>query len=124
VSTTRRHIKIWVSEEEKKRIAANAAACGMSMSAYAKSLALGHKPVCLNNLNELDKVYKLNADLGRLGGLLKMLLTNDEWLRDMSVGRGMAIATIEDTLFNLRCCQEELRIMIEAVVDNIVSHKE
>ncbi len=122
--TKRRHIKIWVTEEDKQQIAANAAVCGMSMSAYAKSLALGYKPVCLNNLNELDKVYKLNADLGRLGGLLKMLLTNDDRLHGMSVGRGMAIATIEDTLFNLRSCQEELRIMIEAVVDNIVNHKE
>ncbi len=122
--TKRRHIKIWVTEDEKQKIVANAATCGMPVSAYARSVALGHKPVCLNNLNELDKVYKLNADLGRLGGLLKMLLTNDERLRDMSVGRGMAVATIEDTLFNLRCCQEELRIMIEAVVDNIVNHKE
>lgn len=73
-------IKIYLKPNDKTKIAQNARGCGMSMSAYVRNLALGDIPVTNIELDEMEKVMKIHADLGRLGGLLKMTLTNDERL--------------------------------------------
>ncbi len=75
-------IKIYLKPGDKAKIAKNARECGMSMSAYVRNLALGDIPVTHIELDEMNKVMKVHADLGRLCGLLKMTLTNDERLND------------------------------------------
>ena len=116
-------VKLLATPEEKRRIAASATASGMSMSAYARELALGHKPASLEGLTELEKVFKIHADLGRLGGLLKMLLSNEERLRAMSMGKPMAAATIEDTLLDIHAAQESLRLLVEALTNSLAANR-
>lgn len=86
----------------------------MSLSGYARTLALGEAPVTNADLNEMNKVMKISADLGRLGGLLKMFLTNDERLNDM--GREMGVATIDGTLVDIRATQAKLLELVDAVL--------
>jgi hypothetical protein len=74
-------------------------------------------------LSELDKVFKLHADQGRLGGLLKMLLSNGERLRAMAMGKPMATAAIEETLLDIRKVQENLRILAEAATKNLTANR-
>lgn len=100
-------VKVMVTTYEKARIAANAAACGMTMSSYARTLFNGGIPQSLNELNDLKEVFRIHADLGRLGGLLKMLLTNDERVNDM--GRDMATVTIDNVLLDIRITQDLLK---------------
>jgi hypothetical protein len=107
-------IKIYLKPNDKKRIAREARECGMAMSAYARTLALGDRPVSNLELKEMEKVMKIHADLGRLGGLLKMTLTNDERLNDM--GREMGIATIDATLVDIRATCARLLAIVDAVV--------
>lgn len=100
-------VKVMVTTYEKARIAANAQACGMTMSSFARTLLNGGIPLSLNELSDMKDVFRLHADLGRLGGLLKMLLTNDERLNDM--GREMATVTIDNILIDIRATQDLLK---------------
>lgn len=70
-------LKVYVSPEQQRVIAENARACAMSASAFARSLALGHTPPSILDHREVSNLMKVNADLGRLGGLLKLWLTDD-----------------------------------------------
>ncbi|MDR1613554.1 MAG: hypothetical protein LBT97_12350 [Planctomycetota bacterium] len=100
-------LKVKVTQYEKARIAGNAKACGMTMSSFARALLNGNNPVPLNDLKDMKEVFRLHADLGRLGGLLKMFLTNDERLDDM--GRDMATVTIDNILLDIRITQDVLK---------------
>ncbi len=107
-------LKVMITTYEKARIAANATACGMTMSSYARTLLNGGIPLSLSDLSDLKEVFRLNADLGRLGGLLKMLLTNDERLNDM--GRDMATVTIDNVLVDIRVTQDLLKNEVMSVL--------
>ncbi len=106
--------KVYVTPEEKTRIAANARASRLSMSAYARALALGERPPAAVDMDAVKKLIKVSADIGRLGGLLKMLLTNDERLED--IGREMGRATIDGTLVDIRRTQAGLADLVNAFV--------
>lgn len=48
------------------------------MSTYLLNIGLGYQIRGIVDNNEVEKLAKVNGDLGRLGGLLKLWLTNDE----------------------------------------------
>lgn len=112
-------IKVYVKADEKAAIVEAARESRMSVSAFARMLALGHHPAPCADLDRLDGVMKLHADLGRLGGLLKMTLANDERLNDM--GREMGIATIDATLVDIRAAQARLLELVDMVAAKIKS---
>ena len=107
-------IKVYVKPHEKDAIVAAARACRMSMSAYARTLALGTTPAASADLDRMDEVMKLHADLGRLGGLLPMTRTNDARLNDM--GRERGVATIDGILVDIRATQARLLELVDTVV--------
>ena len=73
-------IKVWVLPEEKELIEANAKTVGKSVSSYLRTVGIGLEVKSLLDHRAVGELAKVNADLGRLGGLLKMWLTNDEKL--------------------------------------------
>ena len=74
-------IYVWVTPTEKQTIHANAKACGMSNSAYLRKVGLGIPIKSIFDQNSIADLAKVNANQGRLGGLLKLWLTNDEKLK-------------------------------------------
>jgi hypothetical protein len=74
-------IKVWVTPGEKQAIETNAKNCGMSTSAYLRKVGLGMPIKSILDQNSIADLAKVNADQGRLGGLLKLWLTNDEKLK-------------------------------------------
>ncbi len=114
MKTGKSTIKMYLKPNEKDKITQSARECGMSLSAYARTLALGDVPVASADLDEIDKVMKVHADLGRLGGLLKMFLKNDERLNDM--GREMGVATIDGALVDIRATQAKLLKLVDVVL--------
>ena len=74
-------IKVWVLPEEKKSITQRARQHGLSVSAYVRQLSLGLPVKSTIDKEVVADLAKVNADLGRLGGLLKMWLSNDERLK-------------------------------------------
>jgi hypothetical protein len=76
-SRDRQHpLKVVVSDSERERIEARAKLAGLSVSAYLRAAGLG-SPIrsVLDSALVLD-LAKVNADQGRLGGLLKLWLVD------------------------------------------------
>ena len=74
------HLRVPALPSETAEIKQNAADCGLSVSAYLRNLGLQYKPKGILDYKAVGELVKVNADLGRLGGLLKMWLSNDERL--------------------------------------------
>lgn len=73
-----RHLRVPVLPEEEKAIKENAANAGLKIAEYLRRVALGYEIQGVIDKQHIIELSKINADLGRLGGLLKMWLTNDE----------------------------------------------
>lgn len=71
-------IKVWVDEREKGQIEDNAKGCNHSASSFLRNLGVGYTPKSMIDHKAVGDLMQLNGDLGRLGGLLKMLLSNEQ----------------------------------------------
>ena len=72
------HLRVPVLAEEELGIKENAGKAGLSIAEYLRRVGLGY-PI-KSNIDEqhILKMVQINADLGRLGGLLKLWLSNDK----------------------------------------------
>ena len=101
-----RHLRVPVLPTEEITIKANAANSGLTIAEYLRRLGLGYTIQGLIDKEQILQLVKINADLGRLGGLLKLWLTNDERLAHFD------FRTIVTLLDRIRLTQEAL---LEAV---------
>ncbi|MEZ6853082.1 plasmid mobilization protein [Halodesulfovibrio aestuarii] len=113
-------MKSYITESERDRIAALAEQCGLSVSEFIRRVALGQEINSKIDKEAFLDLLRVNADLGRLGGLFKLALTENA--RKVTSHREMRriLHEIEDR-------QEELRQLIsttEKVVLNRSSMKE
>jgi len=99
-------LKVWALPDEAVAIKGNAANCGLSVSSYLRTLGLEYKPKGILDNKAVGELAKVNGDLGRLGGLLKMLLTNDERLN--AVGKEQITPTINGILEEIKTTQSLL----------------
>lgn len=93
------HIMVRVSPDEKKEIHQAAARCDLSAPAYLRELGLGYEPKSNVDVQAVEQLARLHGDLGRVGGLLKM------WLSDNSksgYGRSLNIPELVDRLLGLQ----------------------
>lgn len=91
-------IKVYCLPEERQQIEENAKAAGLSLSTYLMNVGVGYQIRGIVDNNEVERLAKINGDLGRLGGLLKLWLTND--VRTAQFGETTiraALSRIEDT---------------------------
>ncbi|KJV05160.1 conjugal transfer transcriptional regulator TraJ [Methylocucumis oryzae] len=91
-------ILVCVTPDEKQKIEALARQTGLSTSAYLRELGLGYVPKSIVDYQHMLELSKLGGDLGRLGGLLKLWLTDD--VRTAQFGKETllaALARIDDT---------------------------
>lgn len=82
-------LKVYVALDEYAEIIAKADQCGLSVSTFAKNVCLGHTIKSREDQQARRELLKVNADLGRLGGLLKM------WIVDEDENAGSARALLE-----------------------------
>jgi hypothetical protein len=111
--TTRRNstsIRVYCLPEEHLQIEANAKAAGLSMSTYLLNIGLGYQIKGIVDNNEVEKLAKVNGDLGRLGGLLKLWLTNDERTANFSE------ATIRAVLSRILDTQDLMADTMKSIV--------
>jgi hypothetical protein len=73
-------LKVWCLPEEKSQVKANARAAGLSVSAYLRNVGQGYEIRGVIDHELVLQLAKINGDQGRLGGLLKLWLMNDEKL--------------------------------------------
>jgi hypothetical protein len=98
------HVPVLPSEAIEIKI--NAANCSMSVAAYLRELGLNHKPKTTLDAKAVLELAKVNGDLGRLGGLLKMWLTNDERL--VALGKEQVVPKIHSLLEEIQTTQAML----------------
>ena len=76
-----KHLRVPVLPEEAQIIKSQSATAGLSIAAYLRAVGLGYEIKGVVDHQQVEVLARINGDLGRLGGLLKLWLTNDERLR-------------------------------------------
>ena len=107
-------IPVWCSPAEREVILASAQEAGMSASSYLRRLGLGYAPRSMIDFEKVEAMLKVAADAGRMGGLLKMWLTDDKRMTAFD-GRDMRPVILE-VLRKIGEAQTEIRFIAEAVV--------
>ena len=70
-------VKVYCLPDERAELSAQAKAAGLSLSTFLLRVGLGYQvPGILDN-QRVEQLAKVNGDLGRLGGLLKLWLSDD-----------------------------------------------
>jgi len=105
-----RHLRVPVLPAEEAQIKRLAAAAGLPVAAYLRKVGLGYRLQGILDHRRVEELARINGDLGRLGGLLKLWLTNDE--RTAAFGE----ATIRAVLAKIVDTQDEMHSVMRAVV--------
>ena len=93
-----KRLRVPVLPEEEMMIKAKASEAGLTIAEYLRNLGLGYTVPSVIDNRQVDALLKINADLGRLGGLIKLWLTNDR--RTKYIGKSqlhMTLDTIRET---------------------------
>lgn len=103
------HIKVWVNNDEKAELADRAAQAGLSLSAYMKVAALIAPIRARSDLSAVTDLVRVNGDLGRVAGLLKL------WLAEKR-GQSARSMDIEKVMIEFRALQASIREKMSAIV--------
>ena len=95
-------VDVHVSAEERDVIAARAKSVGLSKSAYLRTLGLNQTVQSMADLDVAQQLAKINGDLGRYGGLMKL------WLSEQR-GVGSTVADVNAALVASRVVLTEMR---------------
>ena len=68
-------MQVYLNEEEYQQIITSSELAGLSISTFARNVCLGSKIASREDAMARRDLLKVNADLGRLGGLLKQAIT-------------------------------------------------
>lgn len=82
----------------------------MSVACFLREVGQGYRVKGVVDYHQVRELARINGDLGRLGGLLKLWLSNDE--RTAHVGE----ATLSALLSRIEETQDEMARVMMAVV--------
>ncbi|WP_029002167.1 conjugal transfer transcriptional regulator TraJ [Azohydromonas australica] len=104
------HLRVPVLPQEKVAIEALAKQAHRPVARYLREVGLGYKLHSAVDLEAVGRLAKVNGDLGRLGGLLKLWLAGD--------GRTARFtpAMVEVLLGRIAAQQEELARVMQEIV--------
>lgn len=102
-------IEVWVTDEEKATITERAEEAGMSRSGYLRALGLNTPIRSVVDLKAVADLCRINGDLGRVAGLLKL------WLAEKN-GQGASSVEVERMMVEFRELQAAIRERMSAVV--------
>ncbi|EHT8580993.1 conjugal transfer transcriptional regulator TraJ [Salmonella enterica] len=105
-----KHLRVPVLPEEEAIIRKNADAAGLSTAAFLRKVGMGYEVDAWVDIEQVKELSRVNGDLGRLGGLLKMWLSNDVRTQNFSP------ALINTLLTKIESTQEELRAVMTQVL--------
>lgn len=103
-------IKVYCLPEERAEIEANAKRAGISVAHYLREVGQGYQVKGVMDYQYVRELVRVNGDLGRLGGLLKLWLTDDP--RTARFGD----ATILALLGRIEATQAEMSRLMKSVV--------
>ncbi|MDN8003133.1 conjugal transfer protein TraJ [Burkholderia multivorans] len=97
----RERIEVWVTPEEKAELIDRAATAGLSQSAYMLAAGMNQPVRSVLDLKAVIEMGKVNGDLGRVAGLLKL------WLAEKR-GQGARSMEVEAMMNGFRALQTAL----------------
>lgn len=103
-------IKVYCFPDERQTIEQQANSTGLSKSSYLLHVGMGYPIRSIVDHHQVEELVKINGDLGRLGGLLKLWLSNEK-----SVG-GIDARTIRDTLKKIDRTQDQMLALMQRVL--------
>lgn len=103
-------LQVPVLPAEAAAIKSHATNCRLSVAAYLRNVGMHYQPKTVFDADIGLELVRINGDLGRLGGLLKMWLTNDERLK--LFGAGQIVPKINSLLDEIQSTQ---RLLFEKV---------
>jgi len=106
----RRHLRVPVFPEEAGAIEENAKRAGMSVARYLREVGQGYQIKGVMDYQYVRELVRVNGDLGRLGGLLKL------WLSDDMRTAGFTEATILALLSKIEALQDEMTQLMWSIV--------
>ena len=103
-------IKVYCRPEEYHEIQQQAKAAGVSSSTYLRCLGLNHEVHGILDYQAVQDLARVNSDLGRLGGLLKLWLSHDPRTSHFSP------VLLRRLLKKIETTQDELRQLMKKIV--------
>lgn len=104
-----RPIKVWVTDDERAEIVRLAASANLSQSAYLRVAGMNHHVRSILDIEAVAELAKVNGDLGRVAGLLKL------WLAEKR-GVGADPKHVERTMDDFRRLQTQVHQAMGRVV--------
>lgn len=105
------HLRVPVFPDEKQLIEEQARRAGMSVARFLRDVGQGYRIGGVVDYEQVRELARINGDLGRLGGLLKLWLTNDE--RTAQFGE----ATLRAVLSRIEATQDQMgQVMMNVVM--------
>lgn len=107
-------IKVYCLPNERAAIETMARTTGRSASSYLRVVGQGYTVPSLLDYERVQELAKINGDLGRLGGLLKLWLADDAKLADYDTTQMSKI--IVGVLEEIRSNQSAIRDVMAQIV--------
>ena len=105
---TKRSVRFQVTEDELEQLHIQAKNTGMTLSRYLRSLGLNYPINSIVDQVSLNELMKTRGDLGRMGGLLKMWLTNNDKKQATATLGSHSYFSIDHLVDDIEKKQEEL----------------
>lgn len=102
-------IEVWVSDDERTVIYELAEQAGLSRSAFLRAAGLNKRVGARADLEAVRELVKVNGDLGRVAGLLKL------WLAEKR-GQGASPIDVEQMMIGFRELQGDIRERMSTIV--------
>lgn len=111
--TTRKNsppIKVYCLPEERALIESMSAQAGLSASTYLREVGQGYRIQGITDAEHVRELVRVNGDLGRLGGLLKLWLSNDAKVANVGVNTILAV------LNRIEATQDQMSSLMESIL--------
>ena len=103
-------IKVYCFPDERETIEQQAHSTGLSKSSYLLRVGMGYPIRSIVDHHQVEELVTINGDLGRLGGLLKL------WLSNGKPAPGIDARTIRETLRKIDRAQEQMLALMQRVI--------
>ena len=103
-------IKVYCFPDERQTIEQQAHSTGLSKSSYLLRVGMGYPIRSIVDNYQVEELVKINGDLGRLGGLLKL------WLSNGKPAPGIDARTIRETLKKIDRTQDQMLALMQKVL--------
>jgi hypothetical protein len=110
ITRKHKHLRVPVLPDEEEQIARNARAANLPVAVFLRNIGQGYEARSILDNRRVEELSRINGDLGRLGGLLKLWLTNDE--RTAEFGE----ATIRALLSKIESTQDQMQDVMREVL--------